>query len=120
MARLIDMSREFILVSFLLILTGPTVSSVRGESQPAQTETVGIGVPDPSITNETQRRATACNAAMVQAQARMLVILRNRSGNDASNDAQLKAGILQGAAVVKREWIQNGDCRITLRLDKSF
>ena len=42
-------------------------------------ETVGIGVQDVTIANKTQRRATAREAALTEAQAKMLSILQSRS-----------------------------------------
>jgi len=99
-------------------MVGPGSFPSYGENRSGYLETVGVGVQDPSITNETQRRATTRDAALTEAQAKMLALLQNHSSGSAADQQQLKAGILQGAYVVKTEWAKDGSCRVTLRLKK--
>jgi hypothetical protein len=69
-------------------------------------ETIGTARADPTLVNITQRQATACEAAITQAQAQMLFKLK-------------QTGILKGAEVVRTEWLTDEQCRVTLRLDKN-
>ena len=83
-------------------------------------ETYGIGRANPAMTNDTQRRAAACDAAIVDAQARMLVILQGlRQNGTPSQHGVMQSGVLQGAKIVKTEWIDPGQCRVTLRLSEA-
>ena len=79
-------------------------------------ETTGIGVADPKISNITQRRAGARNAAIVQAQYNMLSIVKS-SAPQASGDKVDE--MVKGAQVVKTEWADNGKCTVILRLDRA-
>ena len=82
-------------------------------------ETIGIGRVDPKLTNETQRRATGRDAAVEEAQVKMLSILNDlRLDGKTPNQEIVQSGILQGAKIVKTEWIADDQCRVTLRLDK--
>ncbi len=80
-------------------------------------ETTGIGRADPTLTNKTQRQAIAREAAIVEAQTKMLSILKSQNAKEQNSDT-LQSGILRGAQVVKTEWIGEDQCRVTLRLDK--
>ena len=83
-------------------------------------ETIGIGRVDPKLTNETQRRATARDAAIEEAQAKMLAILEGVSSDGQTQDKESsRSGILKGAKVIKTEWVADDQCRVTLRLEHS-
>jgi hypothetical protein len=118
LTRLTGMRRVVVSALILFCMTGPGNHVSYGQNRSGYIETVGIGVQDPSITNETQRRATSRDAALTQAQAKMLSLLQSRSSGGAADQEKLKAGILQGAYVVKTEWTRDGTCRLTLRLKK--
>lgn len=97
-----------------------TPFGVQGRAHASFIETIGIGVPDPTITNSTQRLATTRDAALVEAQRRMLAAVEERHWN--TSDAAPKtpeSGILKGAQIVKTEWLEDGRCRVTLHLDRS-
>jgi hypothetical protein len=91
-----------------------------GQSRSGTIDVVGIGQPDPSITNKTQRRAMTREAALAEAQAKMLSILQADSSGSAADPEKLKVGILLGAYVVKIRWAHDGSCRLTLRMKKPF
>ncbi len=78
----------------------------RVSASPRYIETVGIGRADPALINVTQRHSTACEAAIIQAQAKMLSKIQS-------------SGPLKGAEVVRTEWLRDDRCRVTLRLDKT-
>ena len=89
-------------------------------ARPRVIETIGIGRVDPALTNETQRQSTAREAAILEAQAKMLSIIGGlRLDGTTLNPDAVRSGILQGAEVVRTEWITDGQCRVTLRLDKN-
>jgi len=90
------------LLSALILL--PAWSCAAASS--ASIETVGTGRSDPKLTNATQRRSTACEAATIEAQAKMLSILGQTS-------------TLKGAEIVRTQWLADDRCRVTLRLDKN-
>jgi hypothetical protein len=108
------------LVAGLLLGTilGLGVQLCHGQSQTGTIETVGIGLPDPSISNKTQRQAMAREAALTDAQAKMLSILQAGPSGSAADPEKLKGGILKGAYVVKTRWAHDGICRLTLRMKK--
>lgn len=111
--------RHLIVSSLLLIyLMGPGIYPSCALNRSAYIETVGTGVPDPSITNETQRKATARDAALADAQARMLALLQNGASSSSAGGETFKSGILKGAYVVKTHWARDGSCQVTLRLKK--
>lgn len=91
-------------------------------------ESVGIGAADPTLTNDTQRRATSRNAAIVQAQYEMLSMLKGvqvaggitvekAMETDSRLETQIKE-VIKGAEIIKSEWTKDDGCVVTLRLDK--
>ena len=91
-------------------------------------ETIGIGAANPELKNDTQRRASSRNAAVVQAQYEMLFIVKGiqlEGGvtvkQAVETDSQLRTRVdaaIQGAEVIKTEWTADDGCVVTLRLDK--
>ena len=91
-------------------------------------EVVGIGAADPKITNSTQRKATSRNAAVVDAQYRLLSMtkgLKIQGGitveKAVETDSKLQIIIdaeIKGAEEVKYEWTGDDGCVVTMRLDK--
>jgi hypothetical protein len=91
-------------------------------------ETVGIGIADPTIHNITQRRAAARDAAIVQAQRRMLSIVNGSTpqapvapGEIPPPPSPLDAKIdkaIQRVRVMETEWANDDSCTVTLRLDR--
>jgi hypothetical protein len=91
-------------------------------------EAIGIGAADSKMANNTQRRATSRDAAIVQAQYEMLSVikgLRLEGGvvveKAMETDSKLTTRIdeaIKGAEVVKTEWTNDDGCLVTLRLDK--
>jgi hypothetical protein len=116
--NLFNMRRAIASAALLVFMMGLGGVPSYGKNQSDVIETVGMGLPDAAITNETQRRATSRDAALVQAQAKMLTILQNTLSGSAADEEKLKLGILQGAYVVKTEWAADGSCRVTLKIKK--
>jgi hypothetical protein len=91
-------------------------------------ETIGIGAADSTLTNDTQRRATSRDAAIVQAQYEMLSIVKGveleggitvqkAMETDSQIETNVKA-VIKGANIVKTEWTKDDGCVVTLHLDK--
>ena len=89
---------------------------------------MGIGAADSTLTNNTQRRATSRDAAIVQAQYEMLsyvkgvqleggITVEKAMETDSKVESYLKE-VIKGAEVVKTEWTNDDGCVVTLRLDK--
>ncbi len=91
-------------------------------------ETIGIGAADSTLTNTTQRRATARDAAVVQAQYEMLSIVKGveleggitvEKAMETTSSLETKVkDTIRGAQVVKSEWTSDDGCVVTLRLDR--
>ena len=91
-------------------------------------ETIGIGAADSSLTNTTQRRATARSAAIVQAQYEMLSIVKGvelEGGitvqKAVETDSRLETNIketIRAAEIIITEWTSDDGCVVTLRLDR--
>ena len=91
-------------------------------------EVVGIGAADQTLTNSTQKKATSRNAAVVDAQYRLLSMvkgLRVVGGitveKAMETDSKIQTIIdaeLKGAEEVKYEWTSDDGCLVTMRLDK--
>ncbi|OGR93354.1 MAG: hypothetical protein A2992_06105 [Elusimicrobia bacterium RIFCSPLOWO2_01_FULL_59_12] len=91
-------------------------------------ETIGIGAADSTLNNNTQRRATSRDAAIVQAQYEMLSIVKGIEVEGGitvqkalETDSRLETKIketIRGAEVVKTEWTSDDGCVVTLRLDR--
>jgi len=92
-------------------------------------EAIGIGASDPSLPTDTQRRALARDAAIVQAQYELMSMLKGvelEGGLKVSRaievDSTLEARVrdsIRGAEVLKSEFTTDGGCVVTLRLDKA-
>jgi len=91
-------------------------------------QAMGIGAADSTLTNNTQRRATSRDAAIVQAQYEMLsyvkgvqleggITVEKAMETDSKVESYLKE-VIKGAEVVKTEWTNDDGCVVTLRLDK--
>jgi hypothetical protein len=91
-------------------------------------EALGIGAADASLTNNTQRRATSRDAAIVQAQYEMLsyvkgvqleggMTVQKAMETDSKIESYLKE-VIKGSEIVKNEWTNDDGCVVTLRLDK--
>ena len=84
-------------------------------------ETTGTGFADPNIPNITQRRAGARDAAIVQARYKMLSIVRGSTPRFSGSPDTVKINeAVKGAQVVRTKWADDGDCTVTLRLDRSL
>lgn len=91
-------------------------------------EVIGIGAADVALTNSTQKKATSRNAAVVDAQYRLLSMvkgLRLVGGitveKAVETDSKLQTIIdaeIKGAEEVKYEWTNDDGCLVTMRLDK--
>ena len=89
---------------------------------------IGIGAAAADITNETQKKASSRNAAVVAAQYQLVSMLKGvkiQGGvtieKAVETDSKIKAIVddsIVGAEIVKSEWTSDGGCVITLRLDK--
>jgi hypothetical protein len=101
---------------------------VQESDQKKYIETLGIGAADSTLTNNTQRRATSRDAAIVQAQYEMLSIIKGVQLEGGitvqkamETDSQIETNvkeIIKGSEVVKTEWTNDDGCVVTLRLDK--
>jgi hypothetical protein len=91
-------------------------------------QALGIGAADSTLTNNTQRRATSRDAAIVQAQYEMLsylkgvqleggITVQKAMETDSKLESYLKESI-KGAEIIKTEWTNDDGCVVTLRLDK--
>jgi len=89
---------------------------------------LGIGAADATLTNNTQRRATSRDAAIVQAQYEMLsyvkgvqleggITVEKAMETDSKLESYLKE-VIKGAEIIKNEWTNDDGCVVTLRLDK--
>lgn len=89
---------------------------------------IGIGAPAPDITNETQKKASSRNAAIVGAQYQLVSMLKGvkiQGGvtieKAIETDSKIKATVddsIKGSEIIKTEWTSDGGCIVTLRLDK--
>ena len=89
-------------------------------------ETIGIGAADALIVNSTRRRAVSRNAAVVDAQYRLLSFVQGLTISGGvtveqamQTDSSISAivdGYLQGAQEVKMEWTKDDGCLVTMRL----
>jgi len=91
-------------------------------------ETIGIGAADSTLTNQTQRKATSRDAAIVQAQYEMLSIIKGIQLEGGitvqkamETDSQLETSVkatIKGADIIKTEWTNDDGCVVTLRLNR--
>lgn len=91
-------------------------------------EVVGIGRTDPNITDATGRKAVSRNAAVVDAQYRLVAIVKGIKIEGGvtieramETDSKIKATVddmIKGAETVKTEWATDDGCIVTMRLDK--
>ncbi|NNN04410.1 MAG: hypothetical protein HKL90_00780 [Elusimicrobia bacterium] len=105
----------------------PDVLDERPEAS-AYFEAVGIGASDPALPTETQRRALARDAAIVQAQYELLSMIKGVELDggykisraievDSTLETKVNAAV-RGAEVLKSEFTSDGGCVVTLRLPK--
>jgi hypothetical protein len=91
-------------------------------------QALGIGAADATLKNETQRRATSRDAAIVQAQYEMLsyvkgvqleggITVEKAMETDSKLESYLKE-MIKSAEIVKSEWTNDDGCVVTMRLDK--
>jgi len=103
------------LVSALILHPGWTGAA----ALPHDIETVGTGQADPKLTNETQRRSTAREAALAEAQAKMLSILNSLPPDGKAKDQNgMQTRVLKEAEIIRTDWLADDQCRVILRLDK--
>lgn len=91
-------------------------------------EAIGIGAGDSTLTNETQRRSLARDAAIVKAQYELLSLIKgveldggytvSRAISMDSNLATRVHSSIRGARVLKSEFTDDGGCVVTVRLPK--
>ena len=81
-----------------------------------------FGILDPQIANLTQRRALAREAATVQAQNKMLAVIKSLRAEFENPNNSITETItnqqLQWAKIVKTQWTDDGRCGVTLNLNK--
>lgn len=91
-------------------------------------QSIGIGASDPSLATETQRKATARNAAIVQAQYEMLsaikgveieggITVSRAMETDSKLESRLK-NMIKGAEIVSTRFTHDGGALVVLRLPK--
>jgi len=93
-------------------------------------EAMGIGAADQKLQNNTQRKATSRNAAVVDAQYQLAAKLKGvmiEGGitieKAMETDSRIKATVndlLKGAEVTKMEWTNDDGCVATVRINKKF
>ena len=81
-------------------------------------EVTGFGVLDPHMANLTQRRALAREAATVNAQSKMLAAINSLRVPSINTEETPTTERVRWAKVVKTEWLEDGRCGVTLRLNK--
>lgn len=91
-------------------------------------EAIGIGAADPALPTDTQRKATARDAAIVKAQYELLSLVKGVSLNGGvtvqkamEKDSTLEAKVsdaVRGAEVARSEFTDDGGCVVTLRLPR--
>jgi hypothetical protein len=89
----------------------------------------GMGAADAKLTNETQKKALARNAAIVNGQYNMLSVVRGAMLTGGINvqaamekDSKLGTHIqslIRGAQVTRTQWSNDSGCVVSLRLPKS-
>jgi hypothetical protein len=91
-------------------------------------EAIGIGTPAKDAENETQKRATSRNAAIVEAQFQLVSLIKGvriKGGvtveKAMETDSKIQSIVddtIKGAEIVKTEWLADGGCVVTMRIDK--
>lgn len=91
-------------------------------------QSIGIGASDPTLATDTQRKATARNAAIVAAQYEMLSVIKGveiEGGITVSRametDSTLKSHleeVIRGAEIVSTRFTNDGGAVVTMRLSK--
>lgn len=91
-------------------------------------ETRGIGAADPTASSMAQKKYTSREAALIDAQSKLLEIIKGLELEGASTaskailtDQELSkkiSGAVRGATEVKTEWDTENGCVVTLHLDK--
>jgi hypothetical protein len=91
-------------------------------------QSIGIGASDPALPTDTQRKATARNAAIVQAQFEMLSVIKGveieggitvsrAMETDSTLESRLK-NVIKGAETVSTRFTSDGGALVVLRLPK--
>ena len=91
-------------------------------------QSIGIGASDPSLATDTQRKATARNAAIVAAQFEMLSVVKGveieggitvsrAMETDSTLESRLK-NVIRGAEPVSTRFTSDGGAVVVLRLPK--
>lgn len=91
-------------------------------------EVRGIGAADPAATSDAQKKYTSREAALIDAQAKLLEIVKglDLEGYGTASKAMLTDqeltkkinGAIRGATEVKTEWDNQMGCVVTLHLDR--
>lgn len=91
--------------------------------------TIGIGTADKTIENDTQRKATAKNAAVLNARYEMLAVVKGlkiEGGIEISRAMEVNSyikeraeKIINTAEVIDYQWTSDGGCMVTLQLERS-
>lgn len=92
-------------------------------------EAIGIGSADPALATDTQRKATARDAAIVKAQFEMLsfikgvevsggITVQRSMETDSTLESRIK-DVIAGAEIVKTEFTNDNGCVVTIHLPKS-
>jgi len=123
----------------VVALTGCSASHTMSKGQIKQTweqeqvqknfiEVRGIGAPDPTAATDAQKKYTSREAAIIDAQAKLLEIVKGLEleGYGTASKAMLVdqeltkkvQGAIRGATEVKTEWDNQMGCVVTLHLDK--
>lgn len=91
-------------------------------------EAIGIGSADPTLATDTQRKATARDAAIVKAQFEMLsfikgvevsggITVQRSMETDSTLETRLK-DVIAGAEIVSTEFTNDNGCVVTIHLPK--
>lgn len=91
-------------------------------------QAIGIGAPAKDAETETQKRATSRNAAIVAAQFQLVSLVKGvriKGGvtieKAMETDSKIQSIVddeIKGAETVKDEWLSDGGCVVTMRLNK--
>ena len=130
---------NLLILSAMLVMGCASSKTVTKEGEIAKTweqeqihrnyiEVRGIGAADQSLKNTTQRRAISREAAIIDAQTKILEIIKGLEieGEATVSKALLTdhelnkkvQGAIKGALELKTEWTSDDGCVVTMRLDK--
>lgn len=133
------MTRKALYWAVAILVAGCAGSSTMKKGQIQQTweqeqvqrnyiEVRGIGAADPTATSDAQKKYTSREAALIDAQTKLLEIIKGLEieGVGTASKALLVdqeltkkvSGAIRGATEVKTEWDNQMGCVVTLHLDK--